>query len=77
MKDDDILVDEESYYKAFDLFGTEYMCRILGSPLFVEMPDNIECPVCSKEMIYIAAPFVYGKYLKSNFCYRPLTLTFF
>lgn len=54
MKDDDRPTDEESYETAFDLFGTEYLCRFLGPPLYDETPDDLECPNCNKEMKYIA-----------------------
>lgn len=30
MKNDDIPIDEDSYWEAFDLFGSEYVCRLLG-----------------------------------------------
>ncbi|OCA83998.1 hypothetical protein A8F94_14775 [Bacillus sp. FJAT-27225] len=55
MKDEDIPTNEESYWTAFDLFGSEYLCRLLGAPLYDEIPEHLECPTCSKEMMYIAA----------------------
>jgi len=55
MKDEDIPTDEESYWTAFDLFGSEYLCRLLGAPLYDDVPDHLGCPTCSKEMKYIAA----------------------
>ncbi|PEZ00673.1 hypothetical protein CN326_22535 [Bacillus sp. AFS018417] len=54
MKNEDIPTNEESYWVAFDLFGSEYLCRLLGAPLYNDVPDNLECPTCSKEMKYIA-----------------------
>ncbi len=30
MKNEDIPIDEDSYWEAFDLFGSEYVCRLLG-----------------------------------------------
>lgn len=54
LQEEDIPIDEESYDNAFDLFGTEYVCRILGAPLLEEETDCKECPVCAKEMKYVA-----------------------
>ncbi|MGG3730860.1 hypothetical protein CN386_24480 [Bacillus cereus] len=54
MKNDDIPIDEDSYGEAFDLFGSEYVCRLLGAPLYDDLPENLACPTCSKEMKYVA-----------------------
>lgn len=54
MKNDDIPIDEDSYWEAFDLFGSEYVCRLLGAPLYDDLPENLACPTCSKEMKYVA-----------------------
>ncbi|PED17291.1 hypothetical protein CON63_27020 [Bacillus toyonensis] len=54
MKNEDIPTDEDSYWEAFDLFGSEYVCRLLGAPLYEDLPEDFACPTCSKEMKYIA-----------------------
>ncbi|PHA35837.1 hypothetical protein [Bacillus wiedmannii] len=54
MKNDDIPIDEDSYWEAFDLFGSEYVCRLLGAPLYNDFPKDLTCPCCSKEMKYVA-----------------------
>lgn len=54
MKDEDIPIDEEHYDSAFDLFGLEYLCRLLGAPLYDEVPKDLDCPICKEEMKYIA-----------------------
>lgn len=54
MMDEDIPTDEENYDTAYDLFGTEYLCRFLGAPLYDEVPEDLECRICSKEMKYLA-----------------------
>ncbi|MED0952602.1 hypothetical protein P4T34_21650 [Bacillus mobilis] len=54
MKNEDIPSDEDSYWEAFDLFGSEYICRLLGAPLFNDFPEDLTCPCCSKEMKYVA-----------------------
>ncbi|HDR7635581.1 MULTISPECIES: hypothetical protein [Bacillus] len=54
MKNEDIPTDEDSYWEAFDLFGSEYICRLLGAPLYDEVPEDLGCPACSKEMKYVA-----------------------
>ncbi|WP_255298417.1 hypothetical protein [Brevibacillus dissolubilis] len=50
----DIPVDDESYESAFESFGDEYICRLLGAPLYASGPIDRECPCCSKEMIYVS-----------------------
>ncbi|OFD78413.1 hypothetical protein [Bacillus mycoides] len=55
MNNEDIPTDEDSYWEAFDLFGLEYVCRLLGAPLYEDIPEDLACPTCSKEMKYIAA----------------------
>ncbi|MFB5248863.1 hypothetical protein ACE38F_00330 [Bacillus mycoides] len=55
MKNEDIPTDEDSYWEAFDLFGSEYVCRLLGAPLYDDVPEDLGCPTCSKEMKYVAA----------------------
>lgn len=37
MKNEDIPTDEDSYWEAFDLFGSEYVCRLLGVPLYDDL----------------------------------------
>lgn len=54
MKNEDIPTDEDSYWEAFDLFGSEYVCRLLGAPLYADLPEHLACPTCSKEMKYVA-----------------------
>ena len=54
MKIEDIPTTEDYYDMAFDLFGSEYLCRFLGAPLYDEVPENSECPICNREMKYIA-----------------------
>ncbi|EJP99592.1 hypothetical protein [Bacillus cereus] len=54
MKNEDIPTDEDSYWEAFDLFGSEYVCRLLGAPLYDDVPEDLGCPTCSKEMKYVA-----------------------
>lgn len=54
MKNEDIPTNEEDYDTAFDLFGSEYLCRFLGAPLYGEVPEDLGCPICEKEMKYIA-----------------------
>lgn len=49
-----IPTDEDSYWEAFDLFGSEYVCRLLGAPLYEDLPEDFACPTCSKEMKYVA-----------------------
>ncbi len=40
MKNEDIPTDEDSYWEAFDLFGSEYVCRLLGVPLYDDLPKD-------------------------------------
>ncbi|HDR4841868.1 TPA: hypothetical protein QCR58_001500 [Bacillus cereus] len=54
MKNEDIPTDEDSYWEAFDLFGSEYVCRLLGVPLYDDLPKDLACPTCAKEMKYVA-----------------------
>ncbi|OSX87831.1 hypothetical protein S2E19_02236 [Bacillus mycoides] len=54
MKNEDIPTDEDSYWEAFDLFGSEYVCRLVGAPLYDDVPEDLGCPTCSKEMKYVA-----------------------
>lgn len=44
MKNEDIPTDEDRYWEAFDLFGSEYICRLLGAPLYDEVPEDLGCP---------------------------------
>ncbi|HEF5708695.1 TPA: hypothetical protein SAX33_002357 [Bacillus cereus] len=54
MKNEDIPTDEDSYWEAFNLFGFEYVCRLLGVPLYDDLPKDLACPTCAKEMKYVA-----------------------
>lgn len=47
-------INEEAYYDPFDLFGQEYVCRVLGAPLYVEKPNDISCPTCNHDMKYVS-----------------------
>ncbi len=55
MLGEDIPVNEDAYYDAFDLFGQEYICRVLGAPLYVENPNDISCPTCNHDMQYVSS----------------------
>ncbi|WP_276918285.1 hypothetical protein [Aneurinibacillus aneurinilyticus] len=54
MLKDDVPVDDESYESAFEFFGDEYVCRLLGAPLYANGPIDRECPCCLKEMLYVS-----------------------
>lgn len=54
MIDEDIPTNSDLYYSILDSFGEEYICRLLGAPLYIQSPINRECPICKKEMQYIA-----------------------
>lgn len=54
MDDEDIPTSSDLYYNIIDSFGEEYICRLLGAPLYIQAPIDRECPVCKKEMQYIA-----------------------
>ncbi|MBS4176989.1 hypothetical protein [Lederbergia citrea] len=54
MKAEDTPINEDNYDTAFDLFGSEYLCRLLGAPFYDEFPEDLECPICNQEMKYIA-----------------------
>ncbi|MEH6889156.1 hypothetical protein V7024_05350 [Bacillus sp. JJ864] len=49
----DVPCDENQYEQAFESIGTDYICRILGSPLNVEEPIDSKCPCCQKDMQYV------------------------
>lgn len=51
---EDIPTDIDTYDQAIELFGSEYLCRILGQPLYAQEPLDKECPICKKEMNYVA-----------------------
>lgn len=51
---EDIPINRDIYNKAFKSIGREYLCRILGSPLYATDPIDLECPLCKSEMLYIA-----------------------
>lgn len=55
MLEEDIPVNEDAYYDAFDLFGQEYICRVLGAPLYVNKPNDISCPICNHDMQYVSS----------------------
>ncbi|TCM87922.1 hypothetical protein EV294_1162 [Paenibacillus sp. BK033] len=50
----DILLDDLDNDESFTLFGSEYICRLLGPPLFATDKIQKRCSSCSKEMQYIA-----------------------
>lgn len=54
MKSEDIPTTEDNYNLAFDSFGSEYLCRILGAPLYDDFPEDSSCPFCKSKMKYIA-----------------------
>lgn len=47
-------VNEEKYSQLVESFGNESMCRILGAPLYLQNPIDYECPICKKQMKYVA-----------------------
>ncbi len=53
LKPEDIPGDRESYNQAWGLFGSEYIARLLGPPLYSQNPPDRECPLCKKEMTYV------------------------
>lgn len=55
MSGKDIPVNEDAYYAAFDLFGQEYICKVLGAPLYVDKPNDISCPTCNHDMKYVSS----------------------
>ena len=36
------------------MFGSEYVCRLLDVPLYDDLPKDLACPTCAKEMKYVA-----------------------
>ena len=54
MKEEDIPIDETTYYEIFEIFGSEYLCRLIGAPLYIQSPIDRECPICHREMNYVA-----------------------
>lgn len=40
--------------QAFDAMGRDYICRILGAPLYIDDSIKATCPCCSKSMNYVA-----------------------
>lgn len=54
MTEEDIPFDEEHYDNALERLGTEYVCRLLGAPLYAVDPIDRECPWCKKEMLYVS-----------------------
>ncbi|WP_053956048.1 hypothetical protein [Inediibacterium massiliense] len=54
MDAEDIPIDSDLYYSILDALGEKYICRLLGAPTYMKFPINRECPVCKKEMQYIA-----------------------
>jgi len=47
-------VDKKLYYEITNSIGSDYICRILGAPVLMQSPIDIECPVCKNDMIYIS-----------------------
>jgi hypothetical protein len=45
---------EEDTDKAFEDFGSEYVCRILGEPLFATESIQNKCYLCNEDMEYVA-----------------------
>ncbi|CAH1225759.1 hypothetical protein PAECIP111893_05296 [Paenibacillus plantiphilus] len=40
--------------RAFEAFGSEYVCRILGEPLFATEPIQKKCNQCNEYLEYVA-----------------------
>lgn len=55
MQEKDIPTTRDIYYEIFETFGEEYICRLLGAPLYIQSAIDRECPICKKEMQYIAS----------------------
>lgn len=74
MSDKDIPTSEELYEKLTDHFGTDSVCRLLGAPLFLQNPIDLECPCCKEEMLYIATiceqSYAVEKPLLGNFTFH-------
>lgn len=51
----DIPIDTGHYHSAMERYGRDYICRLLGAPLYEQNPIDRECPRCKREMKYIAA----------------------
>ncbi|MCU4922334.1 hypothetical protein OCF68_16220 [Bacillus cereus] len=54
MENYDVPYDEDENDQAFDAMGRDYICRILGAPLYIEDSIEATCPCCSKSMSYVA-----------------------
>lgn len=54
LRDIDTPSNEGDYDKAFQYFGSDYVCRILGEPLFVTESIQNKCYLCGEHMVYIA-----------------------
>ena len=50
----DILLDDTGNDEPFTLFGSEYICRLLGPPVFATDKIQKQCSSCGKQMQYIA-----------------------
>lgn len=46
--------DNDDSDPAFEAFGSEYVCRILGKPLFATDYIYKKCAHCNEEMLYVA-----------------------
>jgi hypothetical protein len=53
LQDTDVQGDDDSD-PAFEAFGSEYICRILGNPLFATEYIHKECAYCNEELLYVA-----------------------
>ncbi|WP_446786227.1 rRNA methylase [Paenibacillus sp. M.A.Huq-81] len=54
LKNFDTPINENDNDRAFAAFGSEYVCRILGNPLFALKTIDKKCECCSQEMKYLA-----------------------
>ncbi|WP_242476041.1 hypothetical protein [Bacillus cereus group sp. N12] len=54
MESYDTPCNDEEYEKAIDSIGTDYICRLLGAPLYIDDSIEAKCPCCSKSMKYVA-----------------------
>lgn len=54
MKNYDVPCNEDEYDQALDAIGKDYICRMLGKPLYIDDSIEAKCPCCSKSMKYVA-----------------------
>ncbi|ARU63593.1 rRNA methylase [Tumebacillus avium] len=54
LEENDLVLKGSDTDHAFDAFGSEYVCRVLGEPLFAVDPIQKKCDGCNQEMEYLA-----------------------